>query len=179
MPFPADGFDAAWTSTDGVHREDVALRWDNEAWTISGKVGEFDVEYVLRLSPLFEVRQFLLFRDLDEPDLWLGTDGSGRWGEVNGAHRPDLDGCFDIVLACTPFTHTIPIRRLPLDIGEAAELRSLRVDVETLGVVPIEIVFERSGDHHWRVIADGEITEFDVDDHGLPMDVPGRFLRAG
>ena len=52
-------------------------------------------------------------------------------------------------------------------------------DVETLGVVPVELVLERAGEHRWRVIADDEVSEFDVDDHGLPMDVPGRFLRAG
>ena len=44
------------------------------------------------------MRQFLLFRDLDEPDLWLATDGTGRWGEMNGAHRPELDGCYDVHL---------------------------------------------------------------------------------
>ena len=28
----------------------------------------------------------------------LGTDGRGRWGEVNGAHRPELDGATDVAL---------------------------------------------------------------------------------
>lgn len=175
--FPADGFEAAWSTADGAHTEHVSLRWDNEAWTVSGRVGAHDVEYVLRLSPLWEVRQFLLFRDLEQPDLWLGTDGSGRWGEVNGAHRTDLDGAFDVHLDVTPFTHTLPIRRLPLSVGEAAELRSLSVDVETLGVVTVDLGYARTGPRRWRVTTDGEHVEFDVDDHGLPVDIPGRFRR--
>ena len=177
--FPADGFEATWTSPDGAHTEHLSLQWDNEAWTASGKVGGHDIEYVLRLSPLWEVRQFLLFRDLDEPDLWLGTDGSGRWGEVNGAHRTDLDGAFDITLEVTPFTYALPIRRLPLAVGQAAEIRSLRVDVETLGVVTVEQTVERAGPQRWRFGTGGATVEFDVDDYGLPMDVAGRFLRSG
>ena len=94
--------------------EVLTLRWENEGWTASGEVGRERIHYVIRLSPTWQVRQFLLFRDLDDPDLWLATDGHARWGEMNGAHRPELDGCHDIDLACTPFTNTLPIRRLPL-----------------------------------------------------------------
>ena len=94
---------------------------------------------------MWQVRQFILFRDLAEPDLWLGTDGHGRWGEINGAHRPELDGSFDVAMSCTPFTHTLPIRRVPLPIGEATELTVLEIDVETLGVVPVGHVYERTG----------------------------------
>ena len=82
------------------------------------------------------MRQFILFRDLEEPDLWLATDGAGRWGEMNGAHRTELDGCYDIDLVdCTPFTHTLP------DPPAAAAGRAhsprcpvVHVDVETLEV---------------------------------------------
>ncbi len=63
---------------------------------------------MIRLSATWQVRQFLLFRDLDEPDLWLGADGTGRWGEMNGAHRHDLAGCTDVELTVTPFTNVDP-----------------------------------------------------------------------
>ena len=98
----------------------MSLSWDNEAWTAVGRVGQEQVEYVLRLAPTWHVRQFLLFRDLDDPDLWLAIDAAAPWGEVNGSYRTELDGCADIELACTPFTVTIPIRRLPFAVGEEA-----------------------------------------------------------
>ena len=87
---------------------------------------------MVRLSPLWQVRQFLLFRDLDEPDLWFGTDGHGRWGEMNGAHRPDLDGGTDLAFGCTPFDHLAPIRREG-DAGTIA-VPALQIDVETLHI---------------------------------------------
>lgn len=161
--FPADGYTARWRTWDHQHTEALTLRWENEGWTATGDVGREAVTYVIRLSAIWEVRQFLLFRDLDQPDLWLGTDGAGRWGEVNGAHRPELDGVTDLELPCTPFPHTVPLRRLGLDVGESADLRVATVDVETLGVVPIRRRYERLGPHRYTLHALGSTAHTDVD----------------
>lgn len=177
QPFPPDGFAAVWRGWDDEHHEQLRIEWDNEAWTANGKVDRHDIEYVVRLSPLWQVRQFLLFRDLDHPDLWLGTDGRGRWGEVNGAHRVDLDGGIDIALGCTPFTHTIPIRRLSLGIGEEAPTVAVDIDVETLGVVPAAASYRRIDERRYEVVrADATIT-VDVDEFGLVTDLDGMFRR--
>ena len=120
--FSADGHDVTWTTWDGDHAESFTLRWENEAWTATGQVARENVQYVLRIAPTWHVRQFLLFRDLDEPDLWLAIDAKHRWGEVNGVFRPEFDGCADIGLSCTPFAATVPIRRLALGVGESAEI---------------------------------------------------------
>ena len=175
---PADGATLTWVTDDGEHVERLTLNWENEGWTATGTVGRESVEYVLRISAQWRVSQFLLFRDLEEADLWLGTDGQGRWGEVNGAHRTDLDGATDLALAITPFTHALPIRRLPLEVGHAAELSVAHVDVDTLGVVTRPVVYERLADRRWRHDVGGESTEFDVDEFGLPLTIPGRFRRA-
>ena len=177
-PFPADGYSTAWESWDGSTTERFTLQWDNEGWTASGVVERHDVQYVVRLSPLWQVRQFLLFRDLDEPDLWLGTDGHSRWGEVNGAHRVDLDGGIDIELAVTPFTFSIPIRRLALEVGQEAPTVLLDVDVETLGVVPVAAVLHRLDIDRYELDRDSGITHLDVDEHGLVLDLAGEFRRV-
>ena len=170
-----------WTTWDGEHAEEFTLTWENEAWTASGHVGRENVQYVMRLSPTWHVRQFLLFRDLDEPDLWLALDARHRWGEVNGAYRPELDGCVDIDLICTPFTPAVPIRRLELEtlpVGEAAELPVITVDVETLAADATIVRFEHVGAHEWRVVSAARtVREFSIDDHGLVIEEAGRFRR--
>jgi len=178
-PFPPDGFTARWATWDGDGREELTLGWENEGWTASGVVGRERVQYVVRLTATWQVRQFLLFRDLDDPDLWLATDGSARWGEVNGAHRTDLDGCSDVGLACTPFTTTLPIRRLPLHVGDTADITVASIDVETLGVVPDRQRYTRLGERRWSFtrLDDGFGVEFDVDRHGLVLDYPSRYRR--
>jgi hypothetical protein len=176
--FPADGFEARWTTWDGEHTEHLTIRWENEAWTVSGRVGRERVEYVIRLSPLWQVRQFLLFRDLAEPDLWLGTDGHGRWGEMNGAHRPELDGAHEVALDVTPSTLSLPIRRLPLHVGDSFGLTVLTIDVETLAVEPTTVTYHRLADRGWRITRGGETVEVIVDEFGLVTDVDGAFRRT-
>ena len=177
--FPSDGYTARWRTWDHEHLETVTLRWENEGWTATGEVGREAVTYVLRLSATWQVRQFLLFRDLDEPDLWLGADGTGRWGEMNGDHRHDLAGCTDIDLAVTPFTNSIPIRRLTLDVGASADVVAATIDIDALGVVPVRQRYERLTARRFRRtnLDSGEITEFDVDEYGLVHDEPDTFRR--
>ena len=187
--FSADGHSATWTTWDSSATEQLTLRWENEGWTATGEVERENVQYVLRLSATWQVQQFLLFRDLDEPDLWLATDGSARWGEMNGAHRIELDGCYDIALSITPFTDTLPMRRLPLHVGDSADLAVAHVDIETLGIVRQRRRYERVGERTWNVeqfgTGDGEseVTQstrsvsFEVDEFGLTLDYPERFRR--
>ena len=182
-PFPAvhqtTGHVARWATWDGDGEEITTIVWENEGFTVSGHVGRENVQYVLRLSPTWQVRQFLLFRDLEEPDLWLATDGSGRWGEMNGAHRTELDGCYDIDMACTPFTNTLPIRRLPLHEGHAAEIPVVYVDPETLGVRRDLQRYTRIGSHRWlfEQLDTGISAELEVDEFGLVLDHPTLFRR--
>src|SRR4029453_7395776 len=107
------------------------------------------IEYVVRGSPLWKVRQFLLFRDMEQPDLWLGTDGHGRWGELNGAHRPELDGALDITIAGPRFVHSTPIRRLRVGGGEGVELIVLAIDAETLAVERRSRTYVRLAERRW------------------------------
>jgi hypothetical protein len=182
-PLTADGYSATWDTWAGDHRESLTVRWDNEAWTAVGSVGRERVEYAMRIATSWDLRQLMLFRDLEQPDLWLATDGRTRWGEMNGAHRPELDGCVGIDLACSPFPHTLQIRRLPLAVGEAAEIPLARVDVQTLGIVPHRVRYARLESHLWSVEdlrpgADAGAVTFAVDAHGVPLDWEGEFRRV-
>jgi hypothetical protein len=183
-PFTAahlpEGHLVRWSTWDHEHLETTSIRWENEGYTVNGAVGRERVEYVLRLSASWQVRQFILFRDLEEPDLWLATDGAGRWGEMNGAHRTELDGCYDIDLACTPFTNTLPIRRLPLLEGHTAEIPVVFVDPETLDVRPVMQRYTRLHDRSWQCenMDNGFTVLLEVDEHGLVHDYPGEFRRV-
>jgi len=177
--FPSDGYTARWRTWDHEHLETLTLRWENEGWTATGEVGREAITYVIRLSATWQVRQFLLFRDLDEPDLWLGADGTGRWGEMNGAVRDDLAGCTDIDLPVTPFTNSIPIRRLTLGIDDHADVMAAMIDVESLGVVPVRQRYRRLAARRFEYsnLDSGYVAEFDVDEYGLVHDHPAEFRR--
>ncbi len=55
------------------------------------------------------------------PPLALVADGRGGWADEAGS-LPRLDGALDVDLAGSPLTNTLPIRRLRLAVGAAADL---------------------------------------------------------
>lgn len=172
-------FAARWEPWEGTGAEELSVEWDNGGWTAQARSTRLDVTYVVRFSPTWQVRQFLLFRDAEEPDLWLATDGHARWGEMNGAHRTDLDGCTDLSIVGSPFSLTMPVRRLPLHVGDRAEIHTAEIDTELLLVLPVHERYTRLGERRWRkeTVTPGTATEWDVDEHGLPYDVDGSFRR--
>ncbi len=96
-----------------------------------------------------------------------------------GRYRDEFDGCADVELACTPFTATIPIRRLRLAVGEVADINVIDVDVETLATSRQPVRYERLGDQSYRrtALTSGASREFDVDEFGLVVDEADRFRR--
>ena len=164
---------AEWSGWDGSGHELLTLGWETGGWTADGVVRGADVHYVVRVDEQWRLRQFLLFRDQEEPDLWLGVNPAGQWGEINGAFRPELDGCIDVALACTPFTDSLPMKRLLLGVGDAAEVVVAFVDEETLQVTRTVRRYERVAERRW--VVDG--VELEVDDRDLVLDHPGRFRR--
>ncbi len=191
-PLPTDGIELSWRHVESGSLELLELRWENGGWTASGIVGREQVQYVIRCTPEFAVTQFLLFRDLDDPDLWLASDGHGNWGEMNGALRDELNGCRHVELAVSPFPLVTPILHSAATIGPRIGTtlveRVLRIDVDTLDVFAVARRYTRSSSHRWSVRdhfdsaqGDGAVEEldFEVDDHGLPIDLADRFQRVG
>ena len=176
---PSSGHDARWSIADSGHLSEVHLLWENEGWTANGVLGAENAHFVIRMSAMWVVQQFLLFRDMDEPDLWLATDGHGRWGEMNGDHRTELDGCIDIDLPGTPFTNSILIHRLPLHVGHSSTQNVITVDIETLGVTVVPQMYTRLDTHRWEYISllTGNEVDVNVDEHGFVIDEPGSFKR--
>ncbi|SDA99236.1 hypothetical protein SAMN02927914_06506 [Mesorhizobium qingshengii] len=62
------------------------------------------------------------------------SDCDGRWTR-NGLPMPEPGGVLDPDLAVTPFTNTLPIRRLRLSTGQSAEITTAFVDFPALTVM--------------------------------------------
>ncbi|MBK9746174.1 MAG: putative glycolipid-binding domain-containing protein [Chloroflexi bacterium] len=107
----------------------------------------------------------------------------GRWHTADGEPLPELDGCLDVDLRATPFTNTLPIRRLGLQPGKSAEINVAYVDFPTLEVSPSRQRYTHfgriDGVQHYKF----ESLEVDfeavlpVDDDGIVLDYPGLFRR--
>ena len=177
---PASGHRLSWLSPDNQLASTANLRWENEGWTAEVTLDRDNAVAVFRLSAQWQVQQMLLFRDMTEPDLWLATDGRGRWGEMNGAHRTELDGCVDIDFAGTPFTNSAIIHRLPLHVGDQTDIHVITIDVETLAVVNEPQRYTRTSDHAWEYhsLHSNKNVSVNVDEFGFVINEPDAFIRT-
>jgi hypothetical protein len=65
-------------------------------------------------------------------ELILKSDGNGNWSDSEGHSFPELAGCIDPDITVTPFTNTIPIRRLQLKTGQSVELMMAYITIPEL-----------------------------------------------
>ena len=109
------------------------------------------------------------------------SDGAGRWSDGNGTPLPEFDGCIDVDLEGTPFTNTLPIRRLNLspEMG-AVELRMFYVPFDSFRSFVDEQRYRCTAPLHYRYEAvDGSFdADITVDADGLVVDYPPLFVRV-
>jgi hypothetical protein len=110
-----------------------------------------------------------------ERDLTLVADRSGSW-KREGEPAPELEGCTDVDIVSTPFTNTLPIRRLGLGVGESADIRAAWVDVPSLELAVSSQRYTRlepkEGVDRYRFVAldSGVAYILTVDDDGIVID---------
>ena len=182
---------ALWTPWDGRGLEHLRLRVEGSGVEADGVViGEedgvaFRVRYVIRCDPGWGTREMVV-DPLDGRDpLRLDSDGDGNWSDASGQSIPELEGCIDVDLSATPFTNTLPVRRLGLGEGESAEIAVVYVDVP-------EMRLDASGQRYTclergasgglyryedRGSFRGFAADLPVDADGLVLDYPGIFRR--
>ncbi|KQT55134.1 MULTISPECIES: putative glycolipid-binding domain-containing protein [unclassified Aureimonas] len=139
----------------------------------------YGVSYEIDCDSLWRVRAFRL-RALGGPSLDLSSDGAGRWFAADGTERADLAGCIDIDLAGTPFTNTLPIRRLAPTQGDpCAELTMLYVPFDTFEPFPDGQRYTALGPRRFLYeAADRSFSaELPLDEDGLVIDYPTLFER--
>jgi hypothetical protein len=114
--------------------------------------------------------------------LFLVSDGLGHWQDGDGQPLSAFDGCIDVDLAGTPFTNTLPIRRLAL----RPEDGTCRLDML---YVPFD-TFEPGRDSQlYTCLAESRLyryaaadrsftADLPLDEDGLVIDYPTLFTRT-
>lgn len=138
----------------------------------------FGASYNIRLRPdwTFEA---LNLRMLDGRTLRLRSDGRGAWIGNDDAPLTDLAKCVDIDLSGTPFTNTLPIRRVSHTPGEPQGFTMAFVDMDTLSVTPREQCYTQLSPTRFRYLSvqSGFIAEIEIDSDGFVVFYPGLFQR--
>ena len=102
---------------------------------------------------------------------------------VNGTARPDLDGCVDVDFESSAVTNTLPIHRLPFEVGTSYEVPAAFVRAEDLTVTRLEQRYTLTSSDEQRHVFHYESSTFDFeceltyDAAGLVLDYPGIAVR--
>lgn len=181
--------DVIWASADEIGSEYLSLQITDEgviADSICFATREVEpsrVRYRMTCDPRWRVREVTV--EVERPfgtsgTLHLKSDGEGSWRTGDGVSLPHLDGCIDIDLSCSPFTNTLPIRRLDLQQQQVEELRMAYISVPTLEVEPDDQRYTGISERSVRYEAvDREFRrELNIDEDGLVVDYPGLFVRV-
>ncbi len=164
-------------TADGVAAEGVAVGLEEgRPWA---------VRYTVRCDAGWRTRE-LTVQSLagDGATLVLTGDGAGRWADGHGQRLAALDGCLDVDLMCTPFTNTLPIRRIGMAPGWSEELTVVYVAVPGLDVSVARQRYQclRSapdgGLYRFEALAIGFTAEITVDGDGLVVEYPGVARRV-
>ena len=112
-------------------------------------------------------------------DLEIASDEQNGW-HLNGLHHPALAGCIDVDLNFSPSTNLLPIRRLDLGLGDAAEVRAAWLRFPSLTLEVLEQRYRRTGPttYHYESLASGFACDLEVNDFGLVTHYPGFFVTA-
>ena len=93
------------------------------------------IHYAIRCTPGWVVRQVSVeIEGYHAPRRRLKTDGSGSWQKAPNVPLEHLAGCIDVDIAATPFTNTLPIRRLGLKPEASAEIKVAYITIPELSL---------------------------------------------
>lgn len=185
--------DARWAAWDGrglehlrLDVEPVSVRADSVILAADDGGRPYRARYRIECDGSWSVRRARI-ELLEEPGrvLDLRAAGRGRWIDgTTGAALP-LDGCLDVDVYPSPFTNTLPMRRL----ADSAVGRPVAITVAWVGLPGLIVrpapqeytLLERGPDGaRWRFRAlDSDFTaELAVDRDGLVRDYPGIARRV-
>jgi hypothetical protein len=184
-----------WSAWVGPGLEHLQILQGQQAMIADGLIlgvreqGPFRVRYEIHSTNDFRLRAVRVSVLSDEPQsLSLLTDGLGTWMTESAESVPLLSGCLDVDISLTPYTNTLPIRRLALQPGSQAtlpmayiEAPQMQVQVTQqrytcLEVTPLGVRYR------FESLEDG-VSSFAadllVDQEGLVLEYPGLFRRVG
>ncbi|HEU5101491.1 MAG TPA: putative glycolipid-binding domain-containing protein [Roseiflexaceae bacterium] len=141
----------------------------------------FRARYTIQCDDRWRVRELRIdMLDAANRRLDLMSDGAGHWSDGSGEQLPGLAGCFDVDITATPFTNTLPIRRLALALGASADVNVVYVTLPDLTVAPSMQRYTRlAGGEGYRFESrsDNFTADLPIDADGLVLDYPGLFRR--
>jgi len=124
----------------------------------------YGVSYRIDCDPRWRVLAFAV-ETTDGRRLASRSPAEGRWHTEAGSPLPEFDGCVDIDLSGTPFTNTLPVRRLDLTRAHGT------VELDML-YVPFDSFQPCRDGQRYACLAEGRLYRYEAADRSFTADLP-------
>jgi hypothetical protein len=143
--------------------------------------GGYDVFYRIECDAAWRTRYVSVAEASTSRSLELWSTGDGHWQGEDGRMLVDLIDAVDVDISATPFSNTLPIRRVGLALGQSLEIVAAYIEVPSLRVSADRQRYTRIAPSMYRYEShDGTfVREVEVDDEGFVTQYPGLFTRVG
>lgn len=181
---------ARWRDWTGEGLEHCVLGefgdWGDQIVAMSYVIGQVDndhfaARYVVECDREWRTTNVRVTLAGQGGEIHLLSTGRGNWLDAVGHEVPALHGAIDVDITCTPFTNTLPIRRLNLNAGQSADITVAYIDVPSLTVTADPqryTCLEPMRRYRFESLDSDFVREIEVDEHALVTLYPGLFRRV-
>jgi hypothetical protein len=168
------------TASEVVAESAIITKLEGEPVALHYRIG-CDLNWRVRRVELARIGDDHLDDHSNDGRIELASDGAGTWTDGAGIAQPQLSGAIDIDISVTPFTNTLPIRRLAPERGKPVEILVVYILLPDLTITTDRQRYTRldaEGRRYRYESVDSDFTrDIAVDEHGLVVTYPGLFRR--
>lgn len=132
-----------WRGLNGASREVCSVELDADSLVARGHVDVGAAACAYQLKASTDGTSTELELQVSDREV-VARLSDGEW-VVDGVARPDLAAAREVDISATPLTNTLPIRRLRLAVGDAADIITAYISVPELAVSPHPQRYTRIG----------------------------------
>ena len=178
-----------WEQIVGKGLEHLILRQEQKIEAESLALGMIEgaayrIKYQIICDTDWKVERVKVKESLNNKALVFIQKEDGIWTDEQDLPIEALNGCIDVDIMITPFTNTLPIKRLKLAVGESREISVLYFRIPNLTVSKLDqrytfLAQEKDhGVYKYESLGSGFTSDIKVDADGLVTDYPGIFKMA-
>lgn len=173
-----------WVDASRTGHELLRLNRTTEGIVADGTITDssdtnYSLIYHIECDEQWRTKSVDITSNRNDRAIHLRSDCNGHWSTEAGEALPILAGIIDVDISATPFSNTLPVRRLKLNIGESADISTVYIDVAEMRFVVDPQRYTRLSEYVYRYDSrDSDFTrDLLVDDERLIIDYPGLFRR--
>jgi hypothetical protein len=175
----------SWAPASGTGLEETTVTLDESGCVAVGHItGDdpvlYDVYYRVEIDGAWRTRYVCVSDTLSGRTAEMRSLGQGSWTSDDGRRLRGLDGAIDVDITVTPFSNTLPIRRLEIGVGESVDIVTAYVDVPAMTVTADPQRYTRLLPDVYRYESlDSDFRrDIVVDELGFVLEYPGLFSRV-